>query len=330
MRLRSLLLAIVAIASLIMIGGALSGWPRSFAAELPWLDPDWLQAHVGEGEGQIAPVVLQRARALYLKKVSEGAVNNPCYFAMDATRPGGLGRRFYIICEADRTFRAVPSGHGDGRNLEGIADFANGIRCAKNFSNAMDSQLTTGGPYVTAEIRTSFKGYYRDPGGNSVALMRSFVQFDGEGDAANARRRAIGGHPAVMVKGRCLLKAPDDPYANTTVMFRLDSWWITPAVVATAAPVGRRQMPNRSSYREGSADDALHLSRIDRYRRRSASGEGGPVAVARGTILEHFLLERNPLSELLAEGNSRTGPRSIQGRSPAAATTGAADVQGEC
>ena len=127
MRLRSLLLAIVAIASLIMIGSALSG-SRSFAAELPWLDPDWLKAHVGEGEGQIAPVVLQRARTLYLKKLSEGAVNNPCYFAMDATRPAGLGRRFYIICETDRTFRAVPSGHGDGRNLEGIADFANDIR----------------------------------------------------------------------------------------------------------------------------------------------------------------------------------------------------------
>ena len=94
--LRSLLLAIVAIASLIMIGGALSGLPRSFAAEVPWVVPDWLQAHVGEGEGQIAPVVLQRARALFLKKVSEGAVNNPCYFAMDATRPGGLGRRFYV------------------------------------------------------------------------------------------------------------------------------------------------------------------------------------------------------------------------------------------
>ena len=118
MRLRSLLLAIVAIASLIMIGGALSGWPRSFAAELPWLDPDWLQAHVGEGEGQIAPVVLQRARALYLKKVSEGAVNNPCYFAMDATRPGGLGRRFYIICEADRTFRAVHPDMATGATLK--------------------------------------------------------------------------------------------------------------------------------------------------------------------------------------------------------------------
>src|SRR4029078_2347074 len=65
MRVRSLLLASVASATLTMIGGALSGWPRSFAAELPWLDPDWLQAHVGEGEGQIAPVVLQiGARAL--------------------------------------------------------------------------------------------------------------------------------------------------------------------------------------------------------------------------------------------------------------------------
>ena len=92
--------------------------------------------------------------------MSEGAVNNPCYFARDATRPAGLGRRFYVICEADRTFRAVPSGHGSGLNLEGIANFANGIRCAKNFSNAMESKLTTGGPYVTAEIRTSFKGYY--------------------------------------------------------------------------------------------------------------------------------------------------------------------------
>jgi hypothetical protein len=212
--LRSLLLAIVAIASLIMIGGALSGLPRSFAAEVPWVVPDWLQAHVGEGEGQIAPVVLQRARALYLKKVSEGAVNNPCYFAMDATRPGGLGRRFYIICEANRTFRAVPSGHGSGRDLEGIANFANGIRCAKNFSNAMDSKLTTGGAYVTAEIRTSFKGYYPVSEGKSVALMRSFVQFDGEGDAANARPRAIGGHPGVVLTGLCLRKAPGSPYAD--------------------------------------------------------------------------------------------------------------------
>jgi hypothetical protein len=57
-----------------------------------------------------------------------------------------------------------------------------------------------------------------------------------------------------------------------------------------------------------------------------ASGEGRPVPVARGTILERFLFERNPLSELLAEGNSRTSPRSIQEGSPAAAAA-RADLQ---
>jgi hypothetical protein len=209
MLLRSLLI----IAGLVAIAAALPGSPRSYAVELPWVIPAWLKAHVGEGEGQIAPVVLQRARALYLQKVSEGAVKNPCYFAMDATRPAGLGRRFYVICEAERTFRAVSSGHGNGRNLRGIANFANGIRCAANFSNAMDSKLTTGGPYVTAEIRTSFKGYYRAAGKNA-ALLRSFLQFEGEGDTANARERAIGGHPAVVLRVHCRRKDPDSAYAD--------------------------------------------------------------------------------------------------------------------
>ena len=209
MRFRSLL----AVVALVFVVAALN-WHRSSAAELPWLVPHWLQSHVGEGEGQIAPVVLQKARALYLKKVSEGAVNNPCYFAMDATRPGGSGPRFYVICEATGTFRAVPSGHGSGLNLEGIANFANGIRCAKNFSNAMDSKLTTGGPYVTAEIKRSFKGYYRDSEGELVPLLRSFVQFDGTGETANARPRAIGGHPGVILSPICRMKAPGNPYAE--------------------------------------------------------------------------------------------------------------------
>ena len=211
MQLRLLLLANIVSLNVIV---ALSASPRSFAAELPWVVPAWLQAHVGEGEGQIAHVVLQRARALYLQKTSEGAVKNPCYFAMDATRPAGFARRFYVICEADRTFRAVPAGHGNGRNLNGIANFANGQRCAKNFSNAMDSKLTTGGAYVTSEEIASFKGYYRDSAGKYVAFTRSFVQFDGEGDTANARPRAIGGHPAVLLRGVCLRKDADSPYAN--------------------------------------------------------------------------------------------------------------------
>ena len=98
--------------------------------------------------------------------------------------------------------------------MKGIADFANGRRCAKNFSNAMDSKLTTGGAYVTGEEITSFKGYYRISAGKDAALIRSFVQFDGEGDTANARQRAIGGHPAVLLRGVCLRKDPNSPYAN--------------------------------------------------------------------------------------------------------------------
>jgi len=155
-RLTSLLLTVV---SMVVIA-ALPGAPRLFAEEPPPELPAWLKSHVGNGDGQIAPVVLQRARALYLQNPREGALSNPCYFAMDATRPAGLGRRFYIICEADKTFRAISSGHGNGRSLKG-ANFSNGIRCAKNFSNAEGSKLTTGGPYVTAETRPSFKGYYR-------------------------------------------------------------------------------------------------------------------------------------------------------------------------
>jgi hypothetical protein len=158
-------------------------------------------------------MVLQRARALYRQKLSAGAIENPCYFAMDATRPG-QSQRFYVICETNRMFRAVASGHGNGRNIKGIADFSNGMRCAKNFGNAMDSKLTTGGPYVTNETITSFKGYYRGSSGKYVPLDRSFVQFDGEGETVNARPRAIGGHPAVLLRGVCLRKNPSDPKAD--------------------------------------------------------------------------------------------------------------------
>lgn len=197
----------------------LSASPRSFAVEQPSDIPTWLKVHVGEREGQIASPVLQRARALYRRKVGEGAVRNPCYFAMDATRPhtardGGLERRFYIICEAERSFRAVSSGHGGGRALQGIADFKNGRRCAKHFSDALGSGLTAGGAYVTGETRTSFKGYYPVSANRIAVLMRPFVPFAGEGETANAEQRAIGGHAAVLIKDACLLREPGSPYAN--------------------------------------------------------------------------------------------------------------------
>jgi hypothetical protein len=214
LQLRSLRLDIVTIVALIV---ALPGSIRSLAAEQASDIPAWLRVHIGDGDGQIAPVVLERARALYLKKTRGGAVKNPCYFAMDATRPHALstaGRRFYVICEAERSFRAITSGHGGGRHLGGVANFANTKRCAKNFSNAVGSALTTGGAYVTSETITSFKGYYGIAGGRHTALLRSFVQFDGEGETANARPREIGGHAAMLLRGVCLRKKPDSPYAD--------------------------------------------------------------------------------------------------------------------
>ncbi|MCC8935414.1 hypothetical protein H8A99_02620, partial [Bradyrhizobium sp. Arg68] len=193
-----LLRSVLLICSLCTIGIASLASPQSFAAQQSSGVPGWLRAHVGEGEGQIAEVVLQRARALYQQKLSQGAVKNPCYFAMDATRSndlgeGNLGRRFFVICESDRSFRAISAGHGGGRDLKAIVDFANGRRCAKNFGNAMDSTLTTGGAYVTGETKTSFKGYYHLSAKQDAVLIRSFVQFDGEGETANARQREIGG-----------------------------------------------------------------------------------------------------------------------------------------
>ncbi|MFK4728017.1 murein L,D-transpeptidase catalytic domain family protein [Bradyrhizobium niftali] len=200
------------------LGVTISAWlaAGAFAAEQPSEIPAWLKSHVGDGAGQIAPVVLQRARALYLRKVAAGVVKNPCYFAMDATRPsdGGLGKRFYEICEADQSFRAMSAGHGSGRNIKGAVNFANGKECAKNFGNALDSNLTTGGAYVTAETKSSFKGYFHNAGKQESVLMRSFVQFEGEGETANARERAIGGHPAVVLKGIHYRSMARSPYAN--------------------------------------------------------------------------------------------------------------------
>lgn len=219
MRLRSILLSMVKIVSRLIVIIALAASSRSFAVEQPSDMPAWLAPHVGEGEAQIAQVVLQRARALYFQKVRAGVIRNPCYFAMDATRPhdladGRLGPRFYVICESDRSFRAMSAGHGGGRHLTGIANFANGKRCAKNFGNAMDSRLTAGGAYVTAETKTSFKGYYRASAKQDAVLIRSFVQFDGEGEAANARPREIGGHPAQLLRNVCLRKDPHSSYAD--------------------------------------------------------------------------------------------------------------------
>jgi hypothetical protein len=79
-------------------------------------------------------------------------------------------------------FRRVMAGSRFGTDR----GFRHERRCAKNFSNAMDSKLTVGGVYVKAETKTSFKGYYPVSSNAHSILMRSFIQFDGEGDTADA------------------------------------------------------------------------------------------------------------------------------------------------
>ena len=210
--LRSLLSAI-AVMALIALPGSYLSW----AAEKPSDIPAWLRAHVGTGEGQIAPVVLKTSPRALPAKGRRRRGQEPCYFAMDATRPsrdesGKLGRRFYTICEADKSFRATTSGYGNGRKLR-RANFSNGRRCAKNFSNAEGSNLTSGGVYMTAEIRESFKGYYRSSG-KKTPFVRPFLPFVGEGDTANAWERAIGGHQAVGLRRQCRYKNPKSEYAD--------------------------------------------------------------------------------------------------------------------
>jgi len=107
-----------------------------------------------------------------------------------------MGKRFYTICEAERSLRAVATGHGSGRNMKGVPNFSNGRECVKNFGNALDSYLTTGGAYVTAETRTSFKGYSRNATKQDAVLMRSFVQFEGEGETP-------GSAPSAGIRPSC-------------------------------------------------------------------------------------------------------------------------------
>lgn len=179
--------------------------------------PAWLQRHVGTGSNQIAPIVLQRARALYHENLRKRKTRNGCYYAMDATRPSTASNgqalpRFYTICEKTGIFRATSAGYGNGRKIP-RANFKNGRQCAKNFSNAEGSNLTMGGAYLTAESRTSFKGYYSQ-GGRLKPFLRTFLLFDGVGETKNARERAIGGHQAAFLKWSCRKKMPASPYAD--------------------------------------------------------------------------------------------------------------------
>ena len=270
---------------------AVSGAASTAAAQQSSKIPAWLQKHVGLADGQIAPVVLQRARALYERKKRQGKVRNPCYLAMDATRPsttgsGKPGRRFYVICEKRKSFRAVSSGYGNGRKLK-RANFSNDRQCARNFSNAEGSKLTAGGSYVTAETRTSFKGYYRQSG-KRKPFHRTFLLFDGEGETANARQRAIGGHPAVFLKWQCRFKNPKSAHADKDGYVPLGKLVnYTGGGAAMGAPLGLRQL--HGTFCPWSRESRQHCTSIPkdatsmRLQTRSVAGSLFPRPDCTGT-----------------------------------------------
>lgn len=181
--------------------------------------PDWLKKYIGVGKDQIAPVVLERARNYYLNAKAEGRAKNPCYMAMDATRPhfrseGEADSRFYIICEKQKIFLPVSAGHGSGIKF-GNYDYQNGKKCSKYFSNALGSSLTMGGRYITYQQYDSKKGIRVDAQtGEETPFSRVFIRLAGEGETENSLDRDIGAHAAELIKKDCYKYQPTSPYAE--------------------------------------------------------------------------------------------------------------------
>ena len=204
---------------------------------------------MGEGDGQIAPVVLERARALYLRtqgaseipatspwtrRARTTSAQRPAADFTSSAKPTARFARFPRVMAAVAICRASRISQTAGR-------------CAKNFGNAMDSDLTAGGAYVTGETNPSFKGYYRvaaRPGRHLPPPLRAVRRRRRDRQRQAARHRRTSGR---AVEGRLPAQRVRQPLRRTvTVMFRSAIWSITPAAAATAAPVGRPRTPSKS------------------------------------------------------------------------------------
>ena len=172
-----------------------------------------------------------------------------------------VGRRFYVICEADQIVSRDSVRSRQRSRFERHREFRK--------RNTVREELQQCDGFQTDDRRSLcdgrgdhvFQRLLSRSAGKDVALIRSFVQFDGEGDTANARQRAIGGHPAVLLRGVCRRKDPDSPYADQDgyVPFgKLVDYSDGRSNGCTSwSRVGRRANHPDD---EGQADDALHLS----------------------------------------------------------------------
>ena len=182
---------------------ALLGAIRSFAVEQPSDIPAWLRPNVGEGEGQIAQVVLQRRARASPPKSARGRGQKSLLFchgryASPRSADGKLGPRFHVICGRP-IVRCDSAGHGAAA-IQGIVDFANGQAGARRTSAMRWIRRDGRWAYVTAETRTSFKGYYGASAKQDAVLIRCWFSLRAKAKWANARQREIGGHVVQLLR----------------------------------------------------------------------------------------------------------------------------------
>jgi len=172
----------------------------------------------------------------------------------------------------------------------------------QEFSNAMDSKLTTGGPYVTDETVTRFKAItaadrantWRSTARSCSSTARATRQMRDRAPSVDSGRGVAGG---------CLRKDADSPTPTRTATFRSARWlicgrpqqWLHQLVASDARIIPMMKEPAALYIYPESRD-------IDAGR---ASGEGRPLAVTRGSLLERLLLAADRRSEILAEGKAR-------------------------
>ena len=187
----SSVLLLVKIVSRLIIVIALASSSRSFAVEQPSDIPAWLRPNVGEGEGQIAEVILRGARAL-LPKSARGRGQKSLLLCHGRYASPRIKRR-QIGAAVLRYLRIRPVVSGDfggpwrRPQFERYRGFRQRKALREELRQCAGFETDGRWAYVTAETKTSFKGYYRASAKQDAVLIRSFVQFDGEGEVANAR-----------------------------------------------------------------------------------------------------------------------------------------------
>ena len=160
--------------------------------------------------------------------------------------------------------------------------------------------------------------------------MRAFLKFDGEGETANARERAIGGHPAILLRGICRRREPRSPHADPDGYVPFGKLVNYEAGRSDGCTVAGRPS-NAEAIMAMAKDDPTTLYIYPKYRdidavaRAVEAGEAPSRVGASGTPRAS---EDIGAPRILAEGNARADPCAISGGASRSAAAAAADLQG--